>query len=108
MDRDRAPLEDLLHMIGRLPTRRCVTTVFCVNANVLESGSLLFQGPQVAESGFSHIVEWCGARTSGSEVGCVGCQRLPSTPPKRETRGSETLLEVDCQLTTLGPSDRLV
>jgi len=39
-------LDDRSWLIGRLLTRRCVTTVFCVNAKGIGGGSLLFLGPR--------------------------------------------------------------
>lgn len=49
-------LEDLPAIIGRLLTRSCVTTVFCVNAKEFGGRIAPLLGSQVAESGFSHMV----------------------------------------------------
>lgn len=49
--------EDHALTIGCPLTRRCVTTVFCVNASVLGRRIAPLFGPQVADSGFSHIVQ---------------------------------------------------
>ena len=54
---DGRHFDDLSLVIGHPPTRRCVTTVFCVNAKVLWRRICPLSGVEVAESGFSHIVE---------------------------------------------------
>lgn len=81
-------VEDPHPLIGRLPTQRCVTTVFCVNAKVLRSGSLLFQDPRSPSRALATSWRgWCPNRWLGG-----GSCRLSATRwvlrPRATTRGS--------------------
>lgn len=83
----KAPPGDLLFMIGRLPTRRCRTTVFCVNAKVLGLRIAPLLGSQVADSGFSHILGEGGARAAGHQPVYAPHNQPCLSPDKRQHAG---------------------